>query len=33
VILVMGWEVYVLSEVDRGKKRKKLGSVVVCRIV
>jgi len=29
VILVMGWEIYVLSEVERKKKRKKLGSVVV----
>ena len=28
VILVMGWKIYVLSEVKRGKKRKKLGSVV-----
>ena len=33
VIFVMCWEIYVLSEVERGQKRKKLGSVVVCRIV
>ena len=33
MIFVMGLEIYVLSEVERGQKRKKLGSVVVCRIV
>ena len=31
MILVMGWEIYALSEVERGKKSKKLRSVVVCR--
>ena len=32
MIFVMGWEIYVLSEVERGQKRKKLGSVVVCSV-
>ena len=33
MIFVMDLEIYVLSEVERGKKGKKPRSVVVCRIV